>query len=176
MQTHPARRSGPGQAGNLAQFPGFERNNGTEGTLKKLDFPMILRRTLGLFTVIFMLALLAACASKPGSTQPVPTSNLSPYATRTPPTLPQTATPPASPTAAPTSTPLIYTIVRNDTLSSIARHFGVSIEALLAANPGVIPQALSIGQTLTIPPAGQGPASASISTPIPLDQIGRAHV
>ena len=44
-----------------------------------------------------------------------------------------------------------YVVRDGDTLYDIARNFGVSLEALQAANPGVVPSALSIGQSLVIP-------------------------
>ena len=126
-------------------------------------------RVFQLFVLLPALILLAGCASKidsPGLLQP---SNLSPYSTRTPVILP-TLTQPATLTPVITPTPFIYKIARNDTLSSIARRFNVTVEALLAANPGVIPQALSVGQTITIPPASQATAPAGLqSTPEPLD-------
>ena len=55
----------------------------------------------------------------------------------------------------PTPTPFTYTIVQGDTLSSIAQRNGISLEALLSANPGISPTALSVGTKLVIPTAGQ---------------------
>jgi LysM repeat protein len=114
-----------------------------------------------------VMILLAGCDSKINSLVQLVPLTLSPYFTRTPLIIP-TLTQPATFTPVITTTPFIYKIARNDTLSSIARRFKVTIEALLAANPGVVPQALTVGQTLTIPPASQASAGPQ-STPEPLD-------
>lgn len=44
-----------------------------------------------------------------------------------------------------------YTIKAGDTFFQIARTFGVSLDALLAANPGVNPDRLFIGQVICVP-------------------------
>jgi LysM repeat protein len=44
-----------------------------------------------------------------------------------------------------------YALKSGDTPASIARKYGVKLEALLAANPRIDPKHLKIGQTLTIP-------------------------
>lgn len=51
-----------------------------------------------------------------------------------------------------------YTIKAGDTFFLIARTFGVSVDALLAANPGVNPDRLQIGQVICVPTSpGPGP-------------------
>ncbi|MDR0643509.1 MAG: LysM peptidoglycan-binding domain-containing protein [Treponema sp.] len=45
----------------------------------------------------------------------------------------------------------IYVIKSGDTLSVLARHYGVSVELIEQANPGVKPRTLKIGQRLLIP-------------------------
>jgi nucleoid-associated protein YgaU len=45
----------------------------------------------------------------------------------------------------------IYLIQSGDTLSAVAKRFGVSLSSLLAANPTVNPRALQIGQKIVIP-------------------------
>lgn len=45
----------------------------------------------------------------------------------------------------------IYNIKSGDTLSKVAKEFGVSLSALLAANPSVNPNRLQIGQPIVIP-------------------------
>lgn len=58
----------------------------------------------------------------------------------------------ASATPTPEPTGLRTHIVRaGETPSSIARKYGVRLEALLAANPGLNPRRLQIGQSLNIP-------------------------
>lgn len=67
------------------------------------------------------------------------------------------ATNAASPTAAATASPgaeQTYTVASGDTLSGIAARFNTTVEALLAANPGVTPETLQIGQVLRIPAGG----------------------
>lgn len=53
-----------------------------------------------------------------------------------------------------------YTVVKGDTLAVIAKKNGVTLKALQAANPGVIPTKLKIGQKLAIP-AGGGSVTGS---------------
>jgi LysM repeat protein len=45
----------------------------------------------------------------------------------------------------------VYTIVSGDTFFSIAGRFNTTVEALIAANPGINPNNLSIGQVICIP-------------------------
>jgi LysM repeat protein len=63
-----------------------------------------------------------------------------------------------TPTLAPTPTLQIYTVRAGDTFGSIAAKFGITVDALTGANPGVDPNALPIGTALIIPakPAGTG--------------------
>jgi peptidoglycan DL-endopeptidase LytF len=83
-------------------------------------------------------------AAQPPPPPPVDT-NLAPVVTNPLPPAPETnPLPPASPTT--------YKVVQGDTLSTIAKKFHVSLNALMAANPGVEPTRLQIGQTLQIPP------------------------
>jgi len=53
-----------------------------------------------------------------------------------------------------------YVVVKGDTLGKIAKNHGVTLNALKAANPGVEPTKLKVGQKLSIP-ASSGGASAS---------------
>jgi LysM repeat protein len=54
-----------------------------------------------------------------------------------------------------------YVVVHGDTLGKIAKKNGVTLSALKAANPGVDPAKLKIGQKLTIP--GGGPAAPAMT-------------
>jgi LysM repeat protein len=76
---------------------------------------------------------------------------------------------PATQTPTPTPTPVVYSIARGDTLSKIAQQFGISVESLLAANPGIQPSQLSVGQTLTIPSSTENPVAGPLSTPVPAE-------
>lgn len=46
-----------------------------------------------------------------------------------------------------------YTIKQGDTLFSIGQRYGVSVQSLLSANPGIDPNSLRIGQLICIPRA-----------------------
>jgi LysM repeat protein len=45
-----------------------------------------------------------------------------------------------------------HTVVAGETFAAIARKSGVGLAALEAANPGVTPKKLRVGQTLNLPP------------------------
>ncbi len=70
-------------------------------------------------------------------------------------------------TPLPSPTPFTYTVQRGDTISSIALKFGVSMDDLLAANPDVSPNAMSVGQVLKIPSNPQNPSGEPSVTPVP---------
>jgi LysM repeat protein len=70
-------------------------------------------------------------------------------------------------TPLPSPTPSSYTIKAGDTLSQIAERLRVSVDVLLLANPGLDPNALRVGATLTVP-GGAGSASFSTPTPVPV--------
>ncbi len=57
-----------------------------------------------------------------------------------------------SPTEPPAPTPQVYVVAKGDTMSKIANKFGVTVEALLAANPQIKnPNKIKIGDQVTIP-------------------------
>lgn len=56
-----------------------------------------------------------------------------------------------------------YVVVKGDSPAKIAKKNGVSTKALLAANPGLVPTKLKVGQKLTIPAGGK--TSADAATP-----------
>ncbi len=104
------------------------------------------------------------------------------------PAAPGAPTPSATPTSAavpalpaitpvsPASTPgfQLYTVQQGDTVSGIAKRFGVKQEEILDANPDLQndPHRLKVGQELRIPRAGQeapknaGAAPAAVATPV----------
>jgi LysM repeat protein len=57
-----------------------------------------------------------------------------------------------------------YVVVKGDSLAKIAKKNGVSLKALEAANEGVKPSKLKIGQKLVIPAGGKTPTDTSVST------------
>ena len=62
------------------------------------------------------------------------------------------ATPsPRAPSPTPRSTPRTYVVQKGDSLSSIAARFGVTVQALMAANGLANPNLVNVGQVLVIP-------------------------
>jgi LysM repeat protein len=60
-----------------------------------------------------------------------------------------------------------YVVVKGDTLGKIAKKNGVTLKALKAANPGVVPTKLKVGQKISIPAASgteTASSAASMST------------
>ena len=57
-----------------------------------------------------------------------------------------------------------YTVQQGDTLSYIAGQFGVTIEALVAANGLANPDAIQAGQKVIIPSGGVLPTTAAPTT------------
>jgi LysM repeat protein len=68
-----------------------------------------------------------------------------------------------------------YTIKDGDTLAGIADKFGISLDDLRAANPGIDPLSLRTGQTIKLPsaastvPATEAPAPVATDTPAPAE-------
>jgi len=90
-------------------------------------------------------------------------------ATPTPsPTASATATP--EPTPIPAPTPQVYTIKAGDTLSKIAKAFGVTVDELLAANKDTIKNKdrIVVGRQITIPvPASDEVGGGASASPAP---------
>ncbi len=81
---------------------------------------------------------------------------------------------PAAP-AAPSATGS-YTIQRGDTVTSIARKFGVSIQAILTANNLVASSIIYTGRTLVIPGATSTASTPAAPTGTQVAQVGSAVV
>ncbi len=79
-------------------------------------------------------------------------------------------TPTPLPTATPTPlpTPIVYAVADGDTVWSIAYSNGTNPDALLALNPNVRPELLSIGDTLILPPRPTPLAQTVAGTAVPL--------
>jgi len=116
-------------------------------------------------------AALAACRPAPGpepTPTPTPGVTLTPYFTLTPmavETAPEAPLPTPTPPPTHTPTPFLYHIVEGDTLIVIAFRFDLTLADLLAANPGIDPQFLRIGDPLVIPPSGSAVTAGVLPEP-----------
>ena len=74
------------------------------------------------------------------------------------------ATPSAEITPEPAPSAQVYVIKEKDTLSKVAKRFGITLEELLAANPDIKnPDKISIGQQIVIPIPVEGEPAPSES-------------
>jgi len=64
-----------------------------------------------------------------------------------------------------------YTVQAGDTLGSIAQGYGISLEALIQANPSVDPNLISVGIVLNIPPVNADPNPGSSFKIIPDSEL-----
>jgi LysM repeat protein len=116
------------------------------------------------------LFLLTSCTPQGVGSTPLP-STLIPFATSTRSPISPTGTLQtpegvvAAETPLPTPTPFAYTIQQGDTISSIALKFGVSMDDLVAANPEVSPNAMSVGEVINIPSDPANPSGEPTPTP-----------
>jgi LysM repeat protein len=85
--------------------------------------------------------------------------------TTTPATLPSTTTLPATTTEPPTTVPSEYIVQKGDSLTRIAKQFGVTVAQLVAANNLPNADHIEEGQRLTIPPTTI--ASTTTTRPAP---------
>ena len=117
-----------------------------------------------------------APATDTSSTTPAPDTNATPVVdTNTPPPLTNPAPtavvsnvpPPAPPPAPPAPTTQEYVVAKGDTYSSIAKHFGVKVKEVEAANPTVLPTKLKVGEKIQIHAPGGGTAGEGNLTPAP---------
>jgi len=75
--------------------------------------------------------------------------------TNLPPAPVKVAPPPAAPVVAnpqPAAQPRTHTVAAGETPAAIARKYGVNLNALMAANPGLNPKKLRVGQVINLPP------------------------
>ena len=105
-----------------------------------------------------------------------------PAATKKPVT-PPPAAPAATAPAADAAAPMVHTVKRGEQLWSISKKYNVKMSSIVAANPGLNPDRIRIGQKLNIPgvaapksdvmlaaapapAAGAAPAAANIAAPV----------
>ena len=67
-----------------------------------------------------------------------------------------------------------YVVVKGDSLAKIAKKNGVTLKALEAANPGVVPTKLKIGQKLVIPAGGKSLTDTAAPTTAAVGDAGTA--
>jgi LysM repeat protein len=90
--------------------------------------------------------------SESASPTPIPTPRPTATATATPTPVPTAVPAPVeTPTPVPAATPRTYVVQQGDTLAAIAQQFGTTTEAIQAANGITNPNAITVGQVLTIP-------------------------
>jgi len=81
-------------------------------------------------------------------------------------------TPAATPAVQPTPTPFLHTVALSETISDIALRYGISMDAIITANPDVNPNAMVVGMQLVIPGVKgtsgeeQQTASVQVSEPV----------
>ncbi len=107
-------------------------------------------------------ALLGGCVfsiSPAPTSVPRPTETAVPLPSNTP--APATATPTLTPSPTPTGTPVYYQVDADDDMFGISLRYGISLDALMTANPTVIPYAMGVGTLLLIPITQTAPAPTS---------------
>jgi LysM repeat protein len=129
---------------------------GTQAHRDSRQMPYILGFVVvvGALAVFLFVGLNWATGPGRAAGQPQPTATV-PVAVAPPPVNPAPA--PSAAVAAPSPSPAveqIYIVKAGDNPASIARQFGVTSEALMAANQIDDPSKLQIGQTLKIPTPG----------------------
>jgi LysM repeat protein len=127
-------------------------------------------------TCLVLLMILTACgpaggagnnsATTPDLATAVPYQTVTPIAT-------STIIPASLKVTLPTPTTFAYTVKQGDTLNGIAQHYNVSLESLLAANPGIQPTVLPVGTKLVIP-TGNEVQGEPTPSPAPL-QVRQAR-
>ncbi len=118
--------------------------------------------------ILLVLLGTVACVPAPAATvPPAPLRTPALYRTLTPGPSATVAVEQAEP-AIPTPTPLIYKVQQGDTMLGIAQQFGITLETLMAANPGIDPAAMPVGTALNIPSAPDDLSAEPTPTPVPL--------
>lgn len=95
-------------------------------------------------------AVTATATPTPRGGAPSPTSAAS-TAPAASPTVPGTPATTPTPAATPTPSARVYVVKQGDTLFQIALDNGTTVEAILAANPGLNPDTLAVGTEIRLP-------------------------
>jgi LysM repeat protein len=128
------------------------------------------------FLVIFIALVLGFSSCTRGTSTAPPTiaatipGYLTPYWTATPSRTPRPPTLLVSipTTPAPTATPFLHKLTDSDTMLGLAIRYGITLDELMAANPGVDPHYLTVGKFLVIPIKGATATVVPTPTPVPL--------
>jgi len=83
------------------------------------------------------------------------------HAPSNPPPYIETPPPPPPPPPPPQAEFAEHTIVKGDTFDGLGKKYNVSAKAIAAANPGVSPTALKLGQKIKIPPPKAAPTAGT---------------
>ena len=116
--------------------------------------------------LLLMVVLVTACSNITNTDYA--NLKLTPYLTPTEPQIQQTQAVSSTPLTVPTLTPTIHVVASGETMSSIALRYGVEPAAVMAANPQVNPNVMSIGTKLTIPSQSGAGFAGSSATPVPM--------
>jgi len=103
---------------------------------------------------IFITVLLIVSACSSGLESDGTVARLTPYQTQPvtiEPTQVDKAQSTAAPTPAATATPIVHIVSLGETISSIALQYGVTIDAILNANPGISPNVMIVGDEVIVP-------------------------
>ena len=145
----------------------LEQKNKTRSRVKVAVFCVVAINVLGL-TALLMQGCKRETEAENNPNLPTVDTNVPPMVdtnmaamvpTNPPPVPPPVYTP--APVPSPEGAATEYVVVQGDTFSGIAKKYGVTVKAIEAANPGVVPTKLKVGQKLSIPaPTGNAAAPA----------------
>jgi LysM repeat protein len=152
----------------------LEQKNKAHARLKMAVF-----FSLSIGVVCLMAMLIQGCRKPQEATEPVTDTNAQPIFDATNPPVMDTNAPPVV-SNVPPPPPVVdttpppgpsgqeYAIVKGDTFSSIAKHYGVSLKAIQDANPSVDPKKLKIGQKILVPAptSGVNAVPSAVSAPM----------
>ncbi len=93
-------------------------------------------------------------------------------ASNAPVAVPPAVAPAPAPAPVPEAAGTEYVVIKGDSFAKIAKKNGVSVKAIEAANPGVSPTKLKVGQKLSIPAGGTPAATPAAGTGPAVESTG----